>query len=270
MKKSTLIPLFLIVVMGGYLLVSLGQSHSNREDNKLVEMDHSSEDSIAREEEKSRLEKKSMSEGEREEIDKSSLSKLSNESKEIELFNAIETNEIEKIEYLLSDSSIDLNVRDEQGNTLLLRAMDEGKLEIAKILLEKGANPLVENKRGLSVATAAALQFEAELFKDLVKKGAKANPSVLGKMNLLMNLSMEGQNELVSFIAEQKPEDVNLQDEFGNTALHYAVQGGHEQVVRELIHHQARNDIRNAQGDSPLDMAKNDGHTTVIKALLEN
>ena len=182
------------------------------------------------------------------------------------LFESISTGEIEKISYLI-DKGVDLETRDEYGNTALLKSFDEGKLEIAKLLLEKGADPLVKNREGLAVATAAALQFESELFKEMVEKGAAANPPILGKMNLLMNLAMEGHSEMVSFISNKEPEEINNQDEFGNTALHYAVQGGHTEVVEVLINHKAEVTIRNSKGLSALDVAKKDGYTKIIDLL---
>lgn len=189
-------------------------------------------------------------------------------SKKDQLFSAVETNEIEKARFLI-ESGANLEEKDEYGNTALLKSMDEGHLGMAKLLLKNGANPHVVNDSGLSVATAAALQFEGDLFKELVQKGAKVNPKVLGNMNLLMSLSMEGQDEIVSFIIETKPEEINLQDEFGNTALHYAVQGGHETVVRELHTHAAKSGIRNSEGLSPLEMAKKDGNKRIISILGE-
>ncbi len=189
-------------------------------------------------------------------------------SKEEQLMVAVSQGKLEEVLFLV-EKGVDLEAKDRYGNTALLKSIDEGHLEIAKALLDKGANPLVKNESGLSVATAAALQFEVELFKDLVEKGAEVNPLVLGKMNLLMNLSMEGHSDMVKFIAEKKPEDINQQDAFGNTALHYAVQGGHETVVRELLANNAETELRNSDGLTPLEWAEREGYQSITDLIFE-
>ena len=196
------------------------------------------------------------------------ISKMESSSmpKNDQLFEKLDTGEIEKVTYLL-DHGADIEARDVNGNTVLLKALDNGNLELAKILLERGANPLVKNKEGLSVATAAALQFEVDLFKKLVEKGAPANPGILGKMNLLMNLSMEGHSDMVSFILEKNPSDINLQDDFGNTALHYAVIGAHSEVVKALMEKDAEVSIVNGDGQSALDIAKKNDYAAILELL---
>lgn len=187
-------------------------------------------------------------------------------SKEDQLFNAIAKADLEEVIFLI-DHGADIEGRDKFGNTALLKSLDEGHLEIAQKLLDRGANGLVTNQSGLSVATAAALQFEADLFKDLVEKGAAVNPPVLGKMNLLMNLAMEGNDDMVGFILEKAPADIDNQDTFGNTALHYAVQGGHEKVVRELLAYKAQTELRNSDGLTPLEWAKKEDYQPIVKLI---
>ncbi len=191
---------------------------------------------------------------------------LSHKSKEELLFENLETGENEKVIYLL-DNGANIEAIDSYGNTPLLKSLDNGNLELAKILLDKGANPLVSNAEGLSVATAAALQFNTDLFKKLVEKGASANPEVLGKMNLLMNLSMEGHSDMVSFILEKKPQDINLQDEFGNTALHYAVKGAHLDVVKAIMAKKPELNIINSNGMTALDIAEKDDYSKIVDVL---
>ena len=54
----------------------------------------------------------------------------------------------------------------------------------------------------------------------------------------------------------------------GNTSLHYAACGGHEEVVRVLINAGANVEEHNENGHTPLMETATAGHITVAKILL--
>ena len=66
----------------------------------------------------------------------------------------------------------DINVRDkdENGETLLMKAGDDENLELVKLLLEAGANPNLKDDDG----ETALMKTDSEEIKKLLKKyGAK-------------------------------------------------------------------------------------------------
>ncbi len=64
--------------------------------------------------------------------------------------------------------------------------------------------------------------------------------------------------------------DVNLQQRnLRGTALHYAVEAGHSDIIRELLKHQAETEARDARGYTPLMRAAKKGSTEVVNILLE-
>ena len=64
--------------------------------------------------------------------------------------------------------------------------------------------------------------------------------------------------------------NVNEKDEYGSTALFYAVKNNKSDCVKVLVENGADANIRNIDGDIPLTIASNDGSTDIVKILLNN
>ena len=64
---------------------------------------------------------------------------------------------------------------DETGDRPLIAASSGGQLEIAQLLLAKGANPDIAKPDGWSPLLAAAQSGHTEMIKSLVAKGADVN-----------------------------------------------------------------------------------------------
>ncbi|MCC6696015.1 MAG: ankyrin repeat domain-containing protein [Candidatus Hydrogenedentes bacterium] len=64
-------------------------------------------------------------------------------------------------------------------------------------------------------------------------------------------------------------EDINHADENGDTVLHYAAEGGNEEVIRGLIELGAQIDAKNIDDMTPLQVAREAGHEKAAKLLEE-
>ena len=56
-------------------------------------------------------------------------------------------------------------------------------------------------------------------------------------------------------------------DHHGNSALHGAVDGGHDAAALMLLNQGAKPSLRNAAGDTALDIARRRGEADVVKLL---
>lgn len=79
------------------------------------------------------------------------------------------------ISYLMSRNSMDLDARNENGQTLLELYVTNNKIDLVKELIENGADSSTSNSKGNNLLHIAARYGSSELINLLLKKGVKAN-----------------------------------------------------------------------------------------------
>jgi hypothetical protein len=101
-----------------------------------------------------------------------------------QLYQAIDSPEantqaLKTVTDLLSNPNIDLNWKSSEGagitNTPLIIAAFRNYSDIAKLLLDAGANPDMKNKKGKTALMAAAYNGNGKLINLLIKKDAHLN-----------------------------------------------------------------------------------------------
>ncbi len=91
----------------------------------------------------------------------------------MELKNAVETGDIDKVERIIESGGVDINAQDEQGRTLLMFACRKGYLRIVQYLCYKGANLDLKDKYGYSALTHAAANKRIHIIRELISRLAK-------------------------------------------------------------------------------------------------
>jgi ankyrin repeat protein len=125
------------------------------------------------------------------------------------------------------------------GATPLFRATRATDLTAIRLLIEKGARPAVANTDGSTpLMVAAGLGARRTGDEEFVEKAARADPLDAAKM----------------FV--DAGADVNAVNDAGNTAMHYAALTGATRIVEYLVGNGAKLDVKNKQGKTPLDLAR--------------
>ncbi|CAG9760195.1 unnamed protein product [Ceutorhynchus assimilis] len=168
------------------------------------------------------------------------------------------------------------------------------KGEIAKLLLSKGAHVDVQTEYGKTTLLSSTKKGYAKVVEVLLEYNANVNLALKSGFTPLHISAQEGNLEISTMILN-KGANVNAAGKNGITALHLAAQNGHAGVVKLLLECNAKfdsefqfhnapllleteklfldwgADINTSTKDnlSPLHVAIENGHKTVIKLLLE-
>jgi len=132
----------------------------------------------------------------------------------------------------LLEQGVDVNTRDQWGQTALHIAADRGNKEVVELLLEHGADVNSEDARNRT-----ALYYSVE----------------------------KGHKEVVELLLEHGT-DVNAKDNWNWTPLHSAVYG-HKDIAELLITEGADVNARSQSGRTPLSYAKKEGNTEIAELL---
>ncbi|XP_072042762.1 transient receptor potential cation channel subfamily A member 1-like [Amphiura filiformis] len=147
---------------------------------------------------------------------------------------ACQSGHLECVETLLQASPIPLNDYDIDDMTPLLLASANGHHSVVKFLIKMGADIASRNNDRRSPLALAARNNELRVLNALIDNNA----------------------------------DVNAMDKDRNTALHLCAQYGHEAPTRLLLNSGADLRLQNVYGKYPLDVAIENRHEGVAKAIL--
>lgn len=167
------------------------------------------------------------------------------------------------IELLISHvPSID-SITNEGATPLMVAAADCHNLQAVKCLLEKGADPSLQDNKGRNVLHCASLSGNPEVI-ELILDHVPSIDSVTNQgVTSLMIAAQFGRLQAVKYLLE-KGADPCLQDNKGCNALHYASYGGNVPVIEEILSYEVDIESRNKDGETPLEIAQRCGKSKAV------
>ncbi|KAI2494513.1 serine/threonine kinase [Fragilaria crotonensis] len=116
-----------------------------------------------------------------------------------------------------------------------------------------------------------AIAGNLEKVRDHLRKEEDVNVKNEHGNTALVWASNNGHLEVVRALLMHNGVDVNIKDHAGASALYYASYNGHVEVVRALLNHNGVDvNIKDNDGDTPLICASLSGHLEVVRALLHH
>lgn len=156
---------------------------------------------------------------------------------ESELFMAVISDDEKRVKELMN-YQIDLEAKDKDGKTVLMKATEEGHENILKILIDNGANILEKDRYGRIPLMVVASKGFVEALDLFIQKLSKISPGQKIKdltSPALLESAKNGHAEATRFLIENGKADVNFHYKHNDTPLILASSQGHYEVVRILL-----------------------------------
>lgn len=150
----------------------------------------------------------------------------------------------------------------------LIWAVDLGRTETVRALLEKGADVNAARKDGVTALMIAASADDRATVRYLLEKGAKVNAKDDVQWTPLFSAAFAGRTDVVRTLLDNGA-NINEVDSVGQTALMVAAVGGHTDTVCALAQSGIDVNAKDKEGRTALMYAADLGHTDTVRALLE-
>ncbi|GJC88106.1 ankyrin repeat and KH domain-containing protein 1 [Colletotrichum liriopes] len=174
----------------------------------------------------------------------------------------------QEIARMLLEVGADVNLRGHRGRTPLYGASMNGHLELVRLVLQHEGSLTIENISGLTPLNVASDSGHFEVVKLLLDKGADIAVTDDDGWTPLNSASNNGHLEVVKLLLD-KGADITVANKGGWTPLIAASDSGHFEVVKLLLDKGADITVANKDGWTPLNSASYSGHLEVVKLLLD-
>uniref|UniRef100_A0A673LDJ6 Kinase D-interacting substrate of 220 kDa-like n=1 Tax=Sinocyclocheilus rhinocerous TaxID=307959 RepID=A0A673LDJ6_9TELE len=184
------------------------------------------------------------------------------------LFSYVEEENLSAIKAHL-DKYREVDTRNENCQTALMLASEQGSLEIVQELIRRGANVNLDDIDCWTALISAAKEGHTEVVKELLENNANVEHRDMGGWSALMWASYKGRVEVARLLLE-KGANPNITGQYSVYPIIWAAGRGHAEIVQLLLQHGAKVNCSDKYGTTPLIWAARKGHYDCVMHLLEN
>ncbi len=175
---------------------------------------------------------------------------------------------------ILLENGADVNQSDTRGKVnALYAAASSGHSEVVKLLLDRGADPNLEGGEYGSALEVAAGRGHTDIVEMLVRNGAHVHSKVSSGprgTESALHLAVQGGHEgVLALLLRRSSLDANSKDKDGLSPLMKAASCGHDKIVQMLLDKGVDTKTRDTKGATALQIAADEGHEAVVQLLSE-
>eukprot|EP01125_Pyxidicula_operculata_P011747 TRINITY_DN3849_c0_g1_i3.p1 TRINITY_DN3849_c0_g1~~TRINITY_DN3849_c0_g1_i3.p1 ORF type:complete len:674 (+),score=195.78 TRINITY_DN3849_c0_g1_i3:382-2403(+) len=197
------------------------------------------------------------------------------------LWKAVKASDIEGVESLLKDDSVDMKEKDENGESLLHMIVslpnfsEDANNILIKLLKHSGTDVNITDNFGNTALHAFCRSYRPpgceQPFNEYIQKGANVSAqNIHGETPLHQAVFNPSVKVLLADLLLKMNADPNIVAKNGDTPLHYAISIGRVDLVKLLIAHGASVEIAGHQGFQAIPLAKSKGLTNVEDAIRDS
>ncbi|XP_075073826.1 uncharacterized protein LOC107802321 isoform X2 [Nicotiana tabacum] len=171
-------------------------------------------------------------------------------------------------EFLVEELKLDVNTKDEEGETPVLHAARQGHTATVQYLIEQGADPATPSASGATALHHAAGMGHVEVVKFLLSKGVDVD-SQSGAGTPLIWAAGLAQEDAVKVLLEHHANagaDVNVRAGEA-TPLLIAAHNGSAEIIKCLLQAGADPNAADEDGNKPIHVAATRGCRPAVEAL---
>ena len=182
------------------------------------------------------------------------------------LLDAAESGRAEVARQLL-DTGADREAKKQSGETALMLAAANGHAKIVNLLLNRKADLEAKDEAGKTALMLAAEQNQVPVVKMLLDKGAYVEAETISGETALIQAVKKGFDRIVSLLLN-KQATLYAKDPSGKTALILATETNQARIVKMLLDKGALVDDETPSGKTALMLAAEHGFGKIVKLLL--
>ncbi|XP_048246378.1 serine/threonine-protein phosphatase 6 regulatory ankyrin repeat subunit A-like [Haliotis rufescens] len=187
---------------------------------------------------------------------------------DIDFHAACKAGDVGRVARLLSGDQGNLNGKDGNGRTGLMMAAYQGHRDVVEYLVSKGADLTLVEKGGDTILHAACRGGDINIVKCVLSKDdVDVNCTDKSGMTPSMSAARWGYTEVVKLLF-RRGSNLQMVDDEGDTVLHYACRGGHDDIAEYVLHcNTALINVKNRSGKTAARVAKDEEHYLVYEHL---